>query len=186
MRKVKKIFCVVMVFFMTVLNGCRAEAGAGSGVAKVAGKIAVGVTAGVFRAIGKAGAHVVTSVAKGIAKGVARGVIRAAMVVKNEVEDKIADEVSAAIVPDPKSVDKIIDDVTKNAGRAVGAVKENNLVEDVGRAAAFMKEKISDKVFDKPDKKSDDKLIRVNDSAAKNSADESRLNLSRLKVMEKL
>ena len=182
MRKVKKIFCVVMVFFMTVLNGCRAEAGAGSGVAKVAGKIAVGVTAGVFRAIGKAGASVV----KGIAKGVARGVVRAALVVKNEVENKIADEVSAAIVPDPKSVDIIIDDVTKNAGRAVVAVKENNLVEDVGRAAAFMKEKISDKVFDKPDKKSDDKLIRVNDSAAKNSADESRLNLPRLKVMEKL
>ena len=206
MSKAKKIFCVVMVFFMTILNGCRAEAGAGGSVAKVAGKVAVGVTVGIFRAIGRAGARVVANVAQSVIKGVAKGVVKTAVVVKNEVEGKIVDEVSAAIVPDKKSVEHAVDNVAENASRAMAFMKEkisdkksvehavDNVAENASRAMAFMKEKISDKILDKEtsDKKSDDKLVRVDKKTIgsvieKNfSKDKDYLNFPPLKMSDKL
>ena len=104
--------------------------------------------------------------------------VKTAVVVKNEVEGKIVDEVSAAIVPDKKSVEHAVDSVAENAGRAM----------------VFVKEKISDKILDKEtsDKKSDDKLVRVDKKTIgsvieKNfSKDKDCLNFPPLKMSDKL
>ncbi|MBR3499751.1 MAG: hypothetical protein IKO05_12325 [Selenomonadaceae bacterium] len=192
MRRVKKIFCVTMVFFMTILNGCRAEAAVvlrvAGAVGRVTGRVVVGAASKIFRVAGKTGSYAVQKVAKNLAIDAAT--------------DKILD----TVIPDRKKSEDIIKYVVENAGRTAALMKEKipdkktvgNFVEDVaenaGNAAAFMKEKISDKVFDTktPDQKSDDKLVRI-DKAASGAAnekifsdDESRLNKLTLKVKEML
>ena len=192
MRRVKKIFCVTMVFFMTILNGCRAEAAVvirvAGAVGRGTGRVVVGAASKIFRVAGKTGSYAVQKV------------------VKNLAIDAATDKILDTVIPDRKKSEDVIKYVIENAGKTAVMMKEKipdkktvgNFVEDVaenaGRAAAFMKEKISDKVFDTktPDKKSDDKLVRI-DKAASGAAnekifsdDESRLNKLTLKVKEML
>ena len=192
MRRVKKIFCVTMVFFMTILNGCRAEAAVvirvAGAVGRGTGRVVVGAASKIFRVAGKTGSYAVQKV------------------VKNLAIDAATDKILDTVIPDRKKSEDVIKYVIENAGKTAVMMKEKipdkktvgNFVEDVaenaGRAAAFMKEKISDKVFDTktPDKKSDDKLVRIDKAAsgAVNekifSDDESRLNKLTLKVKEML
>ena len=181
MRKVKKIFCVAIVFLLTVLNFCKVEAAV---VVRVAGVVArgtsrifVGAASAVFRSIGK-----------------------------NLVIDAATDKILDVVLPDKKISENTIKNIIKNASKATTLVKEKipnkksveNVIEDVtenaNKAVAFVKGKISDKMSDEKnyEKKSDDKLIRVDKATVgsaiekKFSEDKYRLNLPSPKVMEKL
>lgn len=220
MRRVKKIFCVTMVFFMTILNGCRAEAAVvlrvAGAVGRGTGRVVVGAASKIFRVAGKTGSYAVQKVVKNLAIDATTDKILDTVIPDRKKSEDIIKYVvenagrTAALmkekIPDKKTVGNFVEDVAENAGNAAAFMKEKipdkkavgNFVEDVtenaGRAAAFMKEKISDKVFDTktPDKKSDDKLVRI-DKAASGAAnekifsdDESRLNKLTLKVKEML
>ena len=199
MRRVKKIFCVTMVFFMTILNGCRAEAAVvlrvAGAVGRVTGRVVVGAASKIFRVAGKTGSYAVQKVAKNLAIDAATDKILDTVIPDRKKSEDIIKYVvenagrTAALmkekIPDKKTVGNFVEDVAENAGNAAAFMKEKipdkkavgNFVEDVtenaGNAAAFMKEKISDKVFDTktPDQKSDDKLVRI-DKAASGAANE--------------
>ena len=171
MRRVKKIFCVTMVFFMTILNGCRAEAAVvlrvAGAVGRVTGRVVVGAASKIFRVAGKTGSYAVQKVAKNLAIDAATDKILDTVIPDRKKSEDIIKYVvenagrTAALmkekIPDKKTVGNFVEDVAENAGNAAAFMKEKipdkkavgNFVEDVtenaGNAAAFMKEKISDK-----------------------------------------